>query len=70
MTDQILRGADARVLGDFAFDRAAERRLGIASGGELLWAPKRAVQSAFHWGGAPDAQAYLESIDAWDEAAA
>jgi hypothetical protein len=70
MTDQILRGADARVLGDFAFDRAAARSLVIASGGELPLAPKRASQRAFHWGGAPGVQVYLESIDAQDGAAA
>jgi hypothetical protein len=70
MTDQIQRGPDAQALADCTFDRAAERGLGIASGGEFPWAPKRAAQSAFHWGGAPDVQAHLESVDAWDEAAA
>jgi hypothetical protein len=70
MTDQILRGPDAQARADCAFDRAADRSLGIASGGEPPWAPKRAPQRAFHWGGAPGAQAHLESIDAWDEAAA
>jgi hypothetical protein len=70
MTDQILRGADARVLGDFAFDRAAARSLGMASGGEPPLAPKRASQRAFHWVSAPDAQAYGDGTDAQDEAAA
>jgi hypothetical protein len=70
MTDQIPRMADAQALADCAFDRAAERRLGIASDGEPPLAPKRAAQSAFHWFGAPDVQANVESIDAWDEAAA
>ena len=70
MTDQILRGPDAQARADCAFDRAAERSLGKASGGELPWAPKRAAQSACHWVGAPEGQAHLESIDAQDEAAA
>jgi hypothetical protein len=70
MTDQVQLGADAQALADVAFDRAAERRLGIASDGELPLAPKRAAQNAFHWFGAPDVQACLESIDARDEAAA
>jgi hypothetical protein len=70
MTDQIPTTADAQALADGAFDRAAERALGMASGGELPWAPKRAAQSAFHRVSAPDVQANVESIDAWDEAAA
>ena len=70
MTDQIQRGPGAQARAAVAFDRAAERGLGIALGGELPWAPKRAVQSAFHWGGAPDAQAYGDGTDAQDEAAA
>lgn len=70
MTDQIQRGPDAQALGDFAFDRAAERSLGIAFGGELPLAPKRAAQRAFHLGGAPDVQGDVKSNDAQDEAAA
>jgi hypothetical protein len=70
MTDQILRGPDAQALADVAFDRAAERSLGIASGGELPLAPKTAAQRAYHWVGAPEVQGDVESIDAWDEAAA
>ena len=70
MTNQIQRGPDAQARADCAFDRAAERSRWIASGGELPWAPKRAAQSAFHWGGAPDAQAYGDGTDAQDEAAA
>ena len=70
MTNQIQRGPDAQARADCAFDRAAERSRWIASGGELPWAPKRAAQSAFHWGGAPEVQGDVESIDAWDEAAA
>ena len=69
MTDQIPRMADAQALADCAFDDAAERGLGTASDAELPLAPKRAAQSALHWVGAPDAQAYLESIDAQGEAA-
>jgi hypothetical protein len=70
MTNQILRGPNAQARADFAFDRAAERSLGIASGGQLPLAPKSAAQNAFHGFGAPDVQADLESNDAWDEAAA
>jgi hypothetical protein len=70
MTDQTLRGPDAQACADCALDRAAERRLGIASGGELPLAPKGAAQSVFHWGGAPDVQAHLESVDTQDGAAA
>lgn len=70
MTDQIQRGPDAQAHADCAFDRAVERSLGIASDGELPLAPKRAAQRAFHWVGAPDVHANVESIDAQDGAAA
>ena len=70
VTDQIPTIADAQALADVAFDRAVERSLGIASGGEFPLAPKGAAQPAFHWGGAPDAQAYGDGTDAQDEAAA